>query len=170
MPGAVYEYVAFVSQGAGALARLNLLLDVVKHGKHSPHDQLVLEAEAHLTVEDRARFWWPTPEEQAEHMEDWWATPLPERHLSPYLRTPWTLSYALIVTCECEYDLVDVVENGTRHHARFQTHGYPYGGPASLIALVEAFGHRVTGIDDGTGYEDYVPEARLWKSKRHPTE
>ena len=34
----------------------------------------------------------------------------------------------------------------------FDALAYPYGGVGGLVALVEAFGFMVTGIEDGTGY------------------
>ena len=163
-----YEYVAFIPRDADALDRLRLLIAAVQEAKANAgtRGRLDITASAYLTDEDRARFWRPTPEEEAEAMEDWWAAPVETRPRDPYLQTPWRLSAALSVTLDCEYSLIDVVPVGDRHHVRFQTHGFPYGGTDSLIALIEGLGHKVTGENDGTGYQDYVPVQRLWTSKR----
>lgn len=62
-----------------------------------------------------------------------------------------------------DYDLIGVrsLEN---HRARleYDPHGYPYGGTGALRALVRAFGHRVIGMDDGTGYEVGDPQSPRW--------
>ena len=31
---------------------------------------------------------------------------------------------------------------------------YPYGGVGCMVALIEAFGFKVSGIQDGTGYRE----------------
>lgn len=163
------EHIAFVAKDADTLDRLQLLLNVIQKAKHELCDDFLAQASSHLTEAEQSRFWCPTEEEQSEKMEDWWATPLPERHQSPHLRAPWRLDAALTVTRDCEYELVDVVPVDDLHQVRFFTLGHPYGGTESLIVLIEGFGHRVTGEDDGTGYQDYVRIERLWKSKRLST-
>ncbi len=163
-----HEYVAFVAKDADALERLRLLIAAVQDAKQSKEarDRLVATAARHMTEEDLARFWWPTPEDSAEAMEDWWATPVESRFGSPHLRTQWRLDAALTVTVDCDYLVSDIVQVGDLYHVRFLTYGYPYGGTESLVTLVQGLGHRVTGVDDGTGYRDYVPVERLWKPKR----
>jgi len=61
-----------------------------------------------------------------------------------------------------DYDLIAIRPQATRHVLEFNPHGYPYGGTNSLVALVECFGHRVIGVDDGTGYEKHVPRTNIW--------
>jgi hypothetical protein len=61
-----------------------------------------------------------------------------------------------------DYDLIAIRPQATRHVLEFNPHGYPYGGTNSLVALVECFGRRVIGVDDGTGYEKHVPRTNIW--------
>ncbi len=51
-----------------------------------------------------------------------------------------------------EYNLVscELTDDGTAR-LNFDTLAYPYGGVGCMVALVEAFGGVVTGIEDGTG-------------------
>lgn len=64
-----------------------------------------------------------------------------------------------------DYDLIAIRPQATRHVLEFNPHGYPYGGTACLIAMVECFGHQVAGVEDGTGYEKYVPRTNIWKPR-----
>ncbi len=34
-----------------------------------------------------------------------------------------------------------------------------------MVALVECFGHRVLGIEDGAGYVVYVPRQKFWQPR-----
>jgi hypothetical protein len=65
---------------------------------------------------------------------------------------------------EHDYDLVGVRALADREAVlEFNPHGYPYGGTGALRALVRAFGCRVVGVDDGTGYEVGDPRPPRWK-------
>jgi hypothetical protein len=62
------------------------------------------------------------------------------------------------------FSMIDAFENGEYELrscemvgasvARWSVYAlaYPYGGVGCMVALIEAHGFRVTGIDDGTGY------------------
>lgn len=45
---------------------------------------------------------------------------------------------------------------------------FPYGGSESLVAVVEAFGQEVLGVDEGTGYKAYVKQPR-WLPRSRST-
>lgn len=96
---------------------------------------------AYLTDSERSYFWNPSAAELEERNKER-LTLLPQWQLESMLEAFWN----------GDYELVGVCQEGMRHFVAFNPHGYPYGGTGSLIALVECFGHRVVGVDDGTGF------------------
>jgi hypothetical protein len=164
----VYCRVEFESNGEESLQRLTEFFGLVKAAKDS--DEPVDESHllAYLADGERAYFSNLTPGEVAEWNEYWFSTPLPKRH-SPEMPTPqWDFASMLDAVWNGDYDLIAIQPRATRHALEFNPHGYPYGGTGSLVALVECFGHRVVGVDDGTGYEKYVPRTNIWKPSAGP--
>lgn len=160
-----YCHVEFESAGESALQRLTEFFALVKAAKDE--DELADEAllSAYLTYKERSYFWDPTPAEMAEWNEEWFSTPLPKRHSADMPSPPWHFGSMLEALSDGDYDLVGVLQKGTNHQLVFNPHGYPYGGTGSLVALTECFGHRVVGVDDGTGYVKYVPRTNIWKPR-----
>lgn len=102
-----------------------------------------------------AQFWWPTLEERAAHVARWEAAPVSQRLHDPSLKPPsWGFLSMIEAFKNGEYDLLAcrLLEDG---HARleFDPHSYPYGGTGCFHMLIQAFGFRVTGEDDGTGFQ-----------------
>jgi hypothetical protein len=161
-----YCYVEFEAKDDGALSRLSTFFAMVKAAKESEEP---LEEEQHLigylTDDERSFFWDPSPVEIEEWNKDWFSTPLPRRHTDEALQPRWQLESMLGALWDGEYDLVGVLQEGKRHFVAFNPEAYPYGGTASLVALVECFGHQVVGIEDGTGYVAYVPRKKFWQSR-----
>jgi hypothetical protein len=94
-------------------------------------------------------FWWPTPEQRQDHQRRWFSTPVPERFTDPSLKHPWDFGSMIDAFRNGEYDLLACREmGGGLGRLEFDTHACPYGGTACMRALVEAFGHHVTG-DEG---------------------
>ncbi|MGC0097669.1 hypothetical protein HI806_01905 [Ralstonia solanacearum] len=161
----VFCCVVFESNGERALQRLTEFFDLVKAAKDSDEPADESKLSAYLTEGERSYFSNLTAEEAAEWNEYWFSTPLPKRH-SPEMPTPqWDFGSMLDAFWNGDYDLVAIRAQETRHALEFNPHGYPYGGTGSLVALVECFGHRVVGVDDGTGYEEYVPRTNIWKPR-----
>lgn len=52
---------------------------------------------------------------------------------------------------ECQLQRCEIVGEG-KGRLEFHAFAYPYGGVGWMVALIEAFGFKVTGIEDGTGY------------------
>lgn len=116
-----------------------------------------------FTVSDLAEFWWPSEAERELWNEFWFSTPLPDRH-SPEMPTPpWDFGSMIDAILDGEYELVGV-RKLTQGRARFELdpHSYPYGGIDSVRTLVRAFGHSITGCDDGTGYRDGDVQGPRW--------
>lgn len=159
----IYCRIEFESKGEEPLQRLTEFFAAVKAAKDS--DKLLDESYLldFLTDSERLYFSNLTPKEMAEWNEYWFSTPLPKRH-SPEMLTPqWDFASMLDALWNGDFDLIEIQPRATRHALDFNPHGYPYGGTDSLVALVECFGHRVVGIDDGTGYETYVPRTNIWQ-------
>ncbi|WP_155649132.1 hypothetical protein [Burkholderia cepacia] len=163
--GPVYCYVDFESNGEKALQRLTEFFDLVKAAKDSDEPADETQLSAYLTEVERTYFPNLTAEELAEWNEYWFSTPLPKRH-SPEMPTPgWDFASMLDAFWNGDYDLIAIRPRATRHVLEFSPHGYPYGGTGSLVAMVECFGHQVVGVEDGTGYEKYVPRTNIWKPR-----
>lgn len=160
-----YCYVEFESNGEKALQRLTEFFDFVKAAKDSDKPADESQLAAYLTDAERTYFSNLTEEQSAEWNEYWFSTPLPKRH-SPEMPTPgWDFESMLDAFWNGDYDLIAIRPGATRHVLEFNPHGYPYGGTGSLVAMVQCFGHRVVGVEDGTGYEKYVPCTNIWKPR-----
>ena len=97
----------------------------------------------------RSRFWWPPAEERDDWVRRWSSTPVPERFTDPSLETPWDFGSMIDAFRNGEYDLLGRRRvSATAGRLEFDPHAWPYGGTDCMCALVEAFGHRVTG-DEG---------------------
>jgi hypothetical protein len=164
----VYCRVEFESDGAKSLQRLTEFFDILKTAKDSDEPADESKLLAYLTDDERAYFSNLTSEEVAEWNEYWFSTPLPKRHSPEMLVPQWDFASMLDAIWNGDYDLIAIQPRAPRHVLEFNPHGYPYGGIGSLVALVECFGHQVVGVDDGTGYEKYVPRTNIWKPSASP--
>jgi hypothetical protein len=163
-----YCRVEFESNGEKSLQRLTEFFDLVKAAKDSEEPADESQLLAFLTDGERSYFSNLTAEEVAEWNEYWFSTPLPKRHSPETLVPQWDFASMLDAFWNGDYDLISIQPRATRHVLEFNPHGYPYGGNGSLVALVECFGHQVVGVDDGTGYEKYVPRTNIWKPSPSP--
>lgn len=164
----VYCRVEFESNGERSLQRLTEFFDLVKTAKDSDEPADESQLLAFLTDGERSYFSNLTPEEMAEWNEYWFSTPLPKRHSAEMLTPQWDFASMLDAIWNGDYDLIAIRPRAARHVLEFNPHGYPYGGTGSLVALVECFGNQVVGVDDGTGYEKYVPRTNIWKPSANP--
>lgn len=158
-----YCRVEFESNGEKSLQRLTEFFDLVKAAKDGDEPADESQLLAFLTDGERSYFSNLTPEEMTEWNEYWFSTPLPKRYSPEMLIPQWDFASMLDAFWNGDYDLIAIQPRATRHVLEFNPHGYPYGGTGSLVALVECFGHQVVGVDDGTGYEKYVPRTNIWK-------
>lgn len=104
--------------------------------------------------EFKGQFSWPTPEER----EHWLAVrdstaiaiPSPSRQLG----TEWDFYRVFEAIKESEYDVLgcEMVGEGIAE-MHINPHAYPYGGVGPLIALAEAFGFTVLGVNEYGKYE-----------------
>lgn len=161
-----YCHIEFEPKDQASLQRLSTFFAMVKAAKESgkPMEEEPRLIE-YLTDAERSFFWSPSPAELEEWNKEWFSTPLPRRHIDEALLPQWQLESMLEAFWNGDYDLVGVVKEGERHFVAFNPHGYPYGGTGSFVALVESFGNRVVGVEDGTGYVAYVPRTKFWRPR-----
>jgi len=106
-----------------------------------------------FSAEELQFFWRPTDEERADWKRRWEATPVPARWTDPSLDLPWDFSSMLDGIREGEYALLGVRSDDMQTgFLEFDPHAFPFGGTASLRALILAYGHELLGYDDGTGF------------------
>ena len=118
---------------------------------------------------DRTSFAWLSEEEMKRWNEFWFSTPLPHRH-SPEMPTPqWSFGSMVDAILVGDYDIIGIRSTApNRARLEFDPHGYPYGGTGSLRALIRAFGHKITGFDDGTGFNSGDPQQPRWTPDMKP--
>lgn len=136
-----------------AFRRLVAVFDEFKRQKVST----IIMSDAHwlpyFEASDLTEFWWPDEEEAAKWNDYWFGTPLPMRHSIEMPSPPWHFGSMVEAILIGEYELISVRKiDETRGRLEISPDGYPYGGVGSLRALIRAFGHKIIGYDDGTGF------------------
>ena len=159
-----YCFVKFEKNSITSLKRLKDFFDLIKIEKDSVTGVNEEKLASFLSEDEKDYFWNPTEEEKIEWADVWSATPVDFR-LSPKMPLPpWDLYSMLDAFWHGDYDLTSIEESGDDNFLKFNPHGFPYGGVDSMVALIESFGHKVIGIDDGTGYVEYLKSNNKWKS------
>lgn len=94
-----------------------------------------------------AHFWWPDEAERDEWSRRWLSTPVGKRMDEPSLKTDWHFASMIEAVLSGEYDLLECKQIAPGEgRLRFDPHAWPYGGSDSLVALIEAFDCKVTGM------------------------
>jgi hypothetical protein len=102
----------------------------------------------------KARFDWPTSEERARWLSVRASTPIAIPNPNQQIGARWDFYRVFESIEECEYAL-----SGCERVAdsvgelRIDTFSYPYGGVGALIALAEAFGFEVLGVNECGQFE-----------------
>jgi hypothetical protein len=104
--------------------------------------------------EIKARFSWPTPEERAHWLTVRNSTIVVVPEPSQQLGSVWDFYRVFEAIEESEYDLLGCEMAGEgAAEMRIDPHAYPYGGVGPFIALAEAFGFPVLGVNEYGRYE-----------------
>jgi hypothetical protein len=98
----------------------------------------------------RSTFWWPSQAELEVLSRRWKAAPVELRLRDPSFQPPaWDFGSMIDAFRDGDYDLLGCQRRSPQvGRLEFEPHGWPYGGSGCTRALVEAFGHRVTGEPD----------------------
>jgi hypothetical protein len=157
-------YIKFEASHAESLSRLAAIVEAFKRDKTADEGRAIDEWANVFTPKELSAFWSPDEKEMEKWNRFWFSTPLPRRHSAEMPTPPWHFGSMLEAILENgEYDLVGVRRLNDREAIlEFAPHAYPYGGTGALRALVRALGHRVIGVDDGTGYEPGDPVSPRW--------
>lgn len=107
-----------------------------------------------------------TPEEMQEWSREWEATPVEQRLQDPSLHPHWDFGSFLDALNNGEFIILELQVGTDDARLSFEPLAYPYGGCSCLVALAEAFGQEVVGVDDGGGFAPYEKQPS-WKPKAH---
>jgi hypothetical protein len=109
--------------------------------------------------EVKTRFSWPTAEEREHWLGIRNSVVVVVADPSRQLGAEWDFYRMFEAIEESEYDVLDcaLVDSGVGE-LRINPHAYPYGGVGPLIALAEAFGFTVLGVNE---YGKYQPRHEL---------
>ena len=157
-------FVRFEVRDDEKLKRLITMIEAFKLDKANQEQKPIESWSDLFNKSELESFWFPDDQEMEHWNSYWFGTPLPKRHSSDMPMPPWHFESMLeSILQNGEYDLIGVRSTCEREAVlEFDPHAYPYGGTDALRALVRAFGHRVIGVDDGTGYELGDPVSPLW--------
>ncbi|MDK1311315.1 hypothetical protein [Pseudoalteromonas ardens] len=157
-----YCHVKFHAQDDESLARLTSFFELMKNEKDSSEGPDEMKLNEFLSNSEKRHFWDPSNEELKE-WQNFWAETAVEIRLSPKMPLPpWDLESMYAALWDGDYDLVSITKENECHHLNFHPHDYPYGGTESMVVLVSCFGHSVLGIEDGTGFSEYVDKKIKW--------
>lgn len=104
--------------------------------------------------EIKGQFSWPTPEERERWLAARDSTPIAIPSPSHQIGVRWDFYRVFEAIEESEYDLLrcEMVDHGVAE-MQIEPQAYPYGGVGPLIALAEAFGFTVLGVNECGKYE-----------------
>lgn len=159
-----YCHVEFIPLDADSLARTREVFRLMRAMKTGEQPQEEERLTALLTPQEREYFWTPKPEELAEWNEHWAATPVAIRTSSAMICPQWDIGSMYEAVWDGEYELIDILQEGSRHFLAINPWSYPYGGISCFVALLESVGHKVVGYDDGTGYMIHTPR-EVWQPR-----
>ncbi|MGZ0165708.1 MAG: hypothetical protein ACKVII_17430 [Planctomycetales bacterium] len=146
------EFIEFSISSPERFDALRRVFEVFKQDKDT--DEWRSNDELHKFFDDEAlsKFHWPPDDPRRQRLADLRTRPIIITPTAQATGLRWDLDSLIDAFVNGEYELVSC-EMIDAHNARldFYALGYPYGGVGCMVALVEAFGSTVTGIQDGTG-------------------
>jgi hypothetical protein len=147
------EFIEFRVHSEERLQQLARVLVELQREKTTPQRRSPDELQAIFDPDALRHFELPAPEERAQRRVDLHTRPVIETPTTTAAGLRWDFDSMIWSVMEAEYTLIgcERVASGAAR-LNFDALAYPYGGVGGLVALVEAFGFMVTGIEDGTGY------------------
>ena len=136
---------------------LRLLYAEVKRDKDAGQFRDPLEWVQIVPDEIRGRFLWPTTEDRSQWLAARDSTIVVVPDPSHQIGSRWDFYRVFEAIEESEYDLLGcaMVGEGVAE-MQIDPHAYPYGGVGPLIALAEAFGFTVLGVNEYGKYHTRV--------------
>ncbi len=146
------EYIEFVAHSQERLRQLQRVVIELQRGKTAAEQGPEGEFQRLFDEEALSHFAWPTPTQRAQRLNDLRTRPVVLTPTDQAIGQRWDFDSMVQAIMEAEYDLLACEPSpGGKARLSFRAQAYPYGGVGALVALVEAFGFTVTGIEDGTG-------------------
>src|SRR5579871_5098713 len=104
-------------------------------------------------AEALSHFHWPPDDVRRQRLEDLRTKLTIETPTEQATGLRWDFDSLVDAFVNGEYNLLncEMTDDG-KARLNFDALAYPYGGVGCMVALVEAFGGIVTGIEDGTGF------------------
>lgn len=133
---------------------LRSLLAEVKQDKDARRFREPAEWMRLVPDEVKGRFVWPTQAERDHWLAARDSTVIAIANPSEQLGSEWNFFAVFEAIENGDYELLDCVLVGDGEaEVQIDPHGYPYGGVGPFIALVEAFGFIVLGVNECGKYE-----------------
>src|SRR5262249_33311042 len=102
----------------------------------------------------RERFTWPTPQEREDWLRRKGSAVILVGQPKDQLGVKWDFYRVFESIADGEYDLLGCERvSPTGGEIRIDPHAYPYGGLGPFIALVEAYGFSVVGVNESGRYQ-----------------
>ena len=156
--------IRFAFDDAARFEALRALFAELKKDKDVQEFRDPEEWKALVPEEVQARFDWPTDEERAEWLRVRYSTPILILPPGEQIGGRWNFYSVFEGIQDAEYLLLDVVETEPGvAELRIDPEAYPYGGLGPFIALAEAFGFQVLGVNE---YGRFQPRAELLGEER----
>jgi hypothetical protein len=135
-------------------AALQSLYAEIKRDKDADWFRDPAEWEPLVPDDVKARFLWPSPEQREQWLSARESTPIAIPSPAQQLRAKWDFYRVFESIEEGEYDVLgcEMVGEDVAQMC-IDPHAYPYGGLGPLIALAEAFGFTVMGVNECGKYE-----------------
>jgi hypothetical protein len=147
------EYIEFSVDSDARLKKLQTVVAVLQAQKRGQPRKSTAELEAIFGSDALAHFDRPGAAAREQRRHDLETKPVVELPTENAAGARWDFDSMIHSIMDGDYDILgcDRVDGDTAR-LNIYADAYPYGGVGGLVAVVEAFGFRVTGIDDGTGY------------------
>ena len=149
------EFIEFSIGSPERFAALHRVFLELKHDKDSDHWRSTDEIMGCFDDPSLQHFSVPLDDERARRLNDLESRPIA---ITPTELSPgqtWDLDSLIHAFMNGDYELLrcEMVDDG-KAQLSFSAFGYPYGGVGCMVALIEAFGGIITGIDDGAGFKN----------------
>jgi hypothetical protein len=150
------EFVEFTISSRKRFSALQRVIAELKHDKDADDWRSNDELLKFFDAESRSHFYWPLDDVRRRRVEDLLTRVVLETPTEQATGLTWDFDSLMDAFVNGEYNLLrcETIHDG-KARLNFYSLAYPYGGVGCMVALIEAFGGVVTGIDDGTGFVSF---------------
>ncbi len=139
------------------------MFDALKEAKRTGDFPEVSEWLPLIHPNVRAHFYWPPAEELSVVAEIRATRPIIIMEPSDAIGDEWDFGSILDAVKNGEYQMLEIVKTSSNAgELRIDPEAYPYGGIGAFIALIEAHGMHILGINE---YGKYQPRSELVSSE-----